>query len=273
MSQKQHKKQLDRARAKRQTSRLDRRRARNRIVILVMVFLMAFSLIAGAVASLFAGSETPEAPLPDEVADAPADDPADDPGDDPGEDPLDALPGAEALVDPDDPPFAILAEPGTEPRAVIETDLGPITVELDPDAAPLATNSFLDLAGQGFFDDVVFHRVIEEFVIQGGDPTGTGTGGPGYRFPDELEAAEELVAAEGGYPRGTLAMANSGPDTNGSQFFIVHGDLVELPPLYTVFGRVVDGLEVVDAIATTDTDPADRPVEAIAMSEVRVELP
>ncbi len=267
MSQKQHKKQLDRARTKRQTSRLDRRRARNRIVILVMVFLMAFSLIAGAVASLFAGSETVETTPPDEIADAPADPPAD-----PPDDPLDALPGAEDLVDPDDPPFELVAGPGTEPQAVIETDLGPITVELDPDAAPLATNSFLDLAEQGFFDDIVFHRVIEEFVIQGGDPTGTGSGGPGYRFPDELEAAQELVAAEGGYPRGTLAMANSGPDTNGSQFFIVHGDLVELPPLYTVFGRVVDGLEVVDAIATTPTDPADRPVEAISMSQVRVEL-
>ena len=259
MSQKQHKKQLDRARTKRQSSRLDRRRSRNRIVILVMVFLMAFSLIAGAVASLFAGSETVEAPPPDEVADAP-------------DDPLDALPGVEELVDPDDPPFELVAGPGTQPQAVLETDLGPITVELDPDAAPLATNSFLDLAEQGFFDDVVFHRVIEEFVIQGGDPTGTGTGGPGYRFPDELEAAEQLVEAEGGYPRGTLARANSGPDTNGSQFFIVHGELIELPPLYTVFGQVVDGLEVVDAIATTQTDPTDRPVEAISMSEVRVEL-
>jgi len=269
VSQKQHKKQIDRARAKRQSSRLDRRRSRNRIVILVMVFLMAFSLIAGAVASLFAGSETPEAPPPDEVADAPADAPAD------AEDPtdgLDALPGAEQLVDPDDPPFELVAAPGSQPQAVIETDLGPITVELDPEAAPLATNSFLDLAERGFFDEVVFHRVIEEFVIQGGDPTGTGTGGPGYRFPDELEAAEELVEAEGGYPRGTLAMANSGPDTNGSQFFIVHGEVIELPPLYTVFGRVVDGLEVVDAIATTPTDPTDRPVESIAMSQVRVEL-
>ncbi len=265
MSQKQHKKQIDRARAKRQSSRLDRRRSRNRIVILVMVFLMAFSLIAGAVASLFAGSETPETPPPDEVADAPAE--AEDPTDG-----LDALPGAEQLVDPDDPPFELVAAPGSQPQAVIETDLGPITVELDPEAAPLATNSFLDLAERGFFDEVVFHRVIEEFVIQGGDPTGTGTGGPGYRFPDELEAAEELVEAEGGYPRGTLAMANSGRDTNGSQFFIVHGEVIELPPLYTVFGRVVDGLEVVDAIATTPTDPTDRPVESIAMSEVRVEL-
>ncbi len=149
-------------------------------------------------------------------------------------------------------------------RAVIRTGLGDITVELLADRSPATVNNFVFLAREGFYDGVIFHRVIGGFMIQGGDPTGTGTGGPGYRFRDELEAAQQL-----GYRRGTLAMANAGPNTNGSQFFIVHAD-AKLPPAYSVFGRTVEGSEVVDAIATTATDPRDRPLEDVVIRTVEV---
>jgi len=149
-------------------------------------------------------------------------------------------------------------------RAVISTNLGDITVELAADRSPSTVNNFVFLARQGFYDGVIFHRVIKGFMIQGGDPTGTGTGGPGYRFRDELELAQEV-----GYRRGTLAMANAGPNTNGSQFFIMHVD-GGLPPLYAVFGRAVDGLDVVDAIATTPTGPGDRPREDVVIRTVEI---
>ena len=129
-------------------------------------------------------------------------------------------------------------------RAVIATSCGDITVELFVGESPTTTNNFAFLAGEGFYDATTFHRVVPGFVIQGGDPTGTGTGGPGYRFPDELAAARNR-----GYERGTLAMANAGPDTNGSQFFICLDD-VGLPPNYAVFGAVRDGMETVDQIAS-----------------------
>jgi cyclophilin family peptidyl-prolyl cis-trans isomerase len=160
------------------------------------------------------------------------------------------------------PPFSIDAANGY--RAVIRTNQGDITVELLADRAPSTVNNFVFLAREGFYDGVIFHRVIERFMIQGGDPTGTGTGGPGYRFRDELDAAQQL-----GYRRGTLAMANAGPNTNGSQFFIVHAD-AQLPPAYSVFGRTVEGLDVVDAIATTRTDARDRPYEDMVISTVEI---
>ena len=120
------------------------------------------------------------------------------------------------------------------------------------------------LAREGFYDGVIFHRVIQGFMIQGGDPTGTGTGGPGYRFRDELDAAKEL-----GYGPGTLAMANAGPNTNGSQFFLMHRDN-PLPPAYSVFGRTVAGQDVIDAIATVATGPGDRPVEDVVIHGVDI---
>lgn len=135
--------------------------------------------------------------------------------------------------------------------ATLHTNLGDIEVEFSPVTSPLAVNNFLFLAGRGFYDGVIFHRVIPGFMIQGGDPTGTGRGGPGYKFRDELEG-------EGTYPRGTMAMANAGPNTNGSQFFIMHRDY-GLPHNYSIFGEVTSGMEVVDAIAALDTDAADRP--------------
>jgi cyclophilin family peptidyl-prolyl cis-trans isomerase len=160
------------------------------------------------------------------------------------------------------PDFAIDAAAGY--RAVIHTTLGDITIELLADRSPSTVNNFVFLARQGFYDGVIFHRVISGFMVQGGDPTGTGTGGPGYRFRDELDAAREL-----GYARGIVAMANAGPNTNGSQFFMMHADY-PLPPSYSVFGRVVSGLEVVDAIATSPTAAGDRPVTAIAMTSVEI---
>ena len=125
--------------------------------------------------------------------------------------------------------------------SVIQTNHGSMTLELFATEAPLTVNNFVFLAREGFYDGLVFHRVIKEFMVQGGCPRGDGAGGPGYRFPDE--------AVTRPYIKGTLAMANAGPNTNGSQFFIVHGARVGLPPNYTIFGMLSDGLEVLDALA------------------------
>jgi cyclophilin family peptidyl-prolyl cis-trans isomerase len=148
--------------------------------------------------------------------------------------------------------------------ATIRTTKGDITARLFADEAPATVNNFVFLAREGFYDGVIFHRVISGFMIQGGDPTGTGRGGPGYRFDDELEASRSR-----GYKMGTLAMANAGPNTNGSQFFIMHQDY-GLPPQYSVFGKTTDGLDVVDAIAKTGTDARDRPHEDVVIETVEV---
>jgi cyclophilin family peptidyl-prolyl cis-trans isomerase len=140
------------------------------------------------------------------------------------------------------PSFTI--DPEREYFATVATNFGAIELRLFPAEAPLAVNNFVFLASQQYYAGTPFHRVIKNFMIQTGDPTGTGRGGPGYRFADEPVIR--------GYDRGIVAMANAGPDTNGSQFFIVHGDDVDLrlPRNYTIFGEVVGGLEVVDAIAS-----------------------
>jgi cyclophilin family peptidyl-prolyl cis-trans isomerase len=155
-------------------------------------------------------------------------------------------------------------DPSKDYQAKLETSKGDITVRLFASEAPNTVNNFVFLAREGFYDGVIFHRVIENFMIQGGDPTGTGTGGPGYRFADELDKARQHR-----YPRGTVAMANAGPNTNGSQFFIMHTDY-GLPPQYSVFGKAVDGLDVVDEIATTSTDGRDRPQEDIVIRSVEI---
>lgn len=132
---------------------------------------------------------------------------------------------------------------GKKYQATLTTSLGDITLELST-TTPKTTNNFVFLAQKGFYDGVIFHRVIPGFMIQGGDPTGTGSGGPGYRFDDESFTGE--------YTRGTIAMANAGPNTNGSQFFIMHADY-PLPPNYVIFGKVTKGIEVVDQIANLKT--------------------
>ena len=147
-------------------------------------------------------------------------------------------------------------------RATLDTNHGEIVIEFDAERSPQTVNNFVFLANDGFYDGVIFHRVIENFMIQGGDPTGTGRGGPGYRFRDEIEGAGE-------YSRGTVAMANAGPNTNGSQFFICHTD-VGLPHSYTIFGSVVSGMEAVDSIANSPTDRNDRPHDDVVIEKVTV---
>ena len=155
--------------------------------------------------------------------------------------------------------------------AVIQTNKGTIKFELLESDAPKTTENFIKLAERGYYDGVIFHRVISGFMIQGGDPTGTGRGGEsawGGRFNDEIEASSALY--QRGYKKGTVAMANAGPNTNGSQFFIMHADY-PLPPSYTIFGRVTDGLDIVDSIATTETDRGDKPTAEVKMEKVTIE--
>ena len=150
----------------------------------------------------------------------------------------------------------------------LETNKGAIQVELFPEDAPQTVNNFVCLAEDGYFNNTPFHRIVKGFVIQGGDPTGTGSGGPGYQFADEPIAKD--------YERGTLAMANAGPNTNGSQFFIVLEDLRgKLPKNYTIFGRVTAGMDVVDAIANTPTRTGrsgenSTPTEPITLEKVAI---
>ena len=149
-------------------------------------------------------------------------------------------------------------------QATMHTNHGAITIELFDDDAPKTVENFRKLAGDGFYDGVIFHRVIRDFMIQGGDPTGTGTGGPGYTFEDEFND-NKIV-------RGALAMANAGPNTNGSQFFIV--TTAEAPWLdgkHTVFGQVVDGMDTVDTIEGQPTDARDKPVEDAAIERIELD--
>jgi cyclophilin family peptidyl-prolyl cis-trans isomerase len=155
--------------------------------------------------------------------------------------------------------------------ARIETNMGTIRFELLETDAPKTTENFRLLAERGKYDGVIFHRVIKGFMIQGGDPEGTGRGGAsawGGRFDDEINRTSELY--RGAYTKGTVAMANAGPNTNGSQFFIMHTDY-GLPPSYTKFGRVIEGQDVVDKIATTPTQPGDRPKSDVVMEKVTIE--
>ena len=147
--------------------------------------------------------------------------------------------------------------------ATLHTNHGPIEVELFDEDAPKTVENFRKLAGDGFYDGVVFHRVIPDFMIQGGDPTGTGMGGPGYTFEDEFNDHK--------VERGALAMANAGPNTNGSQFFIVTTDAAPwLDGKHTVFGRVTSGQDVVDRISLVDSDGRDRPTTPITIDRVEI---
>ena len=149
-------------------------------------------------------------------------------------------------------------------RATLHTTEGAIELELYPGEAPKTVENFLKLSRDGFYDGVIFHRVIPDFMIQGGDPTGTGMGGPGYEFEDEFNEHRAV--------RGALAMANAGPNTNGSQFFIVTAESTPwLDGKHTVFGRVSAGMDVVDRISEAERDANDRPTSPVAIE--RVELP
>ena len=146
-------------------------------------------------------------------------------------------------------------------NATLHTNHGAIAIELFDDDAPKTVENFLKLARDGFYDGVIFHRIIPDFMIQGGDPTGTGSGGPGYQFEDEFNDKKVV--------RGALAMANAGPNTNGSQFFIVTTEAASwLDGKHTVFGRVTDGMDVVDAISAVETDGRDRPRTDVTIERI-----
>ena len=162
-----------------------------------------------------------------------------------------------------DAPPPMIIDPAKTYGATMVTSMGTLEIALDPLAAPKTVNSFVFLARWHYFDGIVFHRIIPGFVLQGGDPTGSGSGGPGYRFEDELPKA-------GRYELGSLAMANAGPNTNGSQFFVISGpDGVRLPPLYTLFGKVVKGLDVVAAINDVGS-PSGKPRERVVIESVTI---
>ena len=148
--------------------------------------------------------------------------------------------------------------------AEMVTSLGTMTIHLDPIRAPETVNNFVFLARWRYYDGIVFHRVIKGFMIQGGDPEGSGSGGPGYRFKAELPAP-------GRYELGSLAMANAGPNTNGSQFFVITGSSgVRLPPSYSLFGKAVSGFEVAQAIEQVATGPGDRPLTDVVIESVTI---
>ena len=160
------------------------------------------------------------------------------------------------------PPMGI--DPAKRYSATLETTLGTMVIALDAAAAPLTVNNFVYLAAHHYYDGVIFHRIIKGFMCQGGDPEGSGRGGPGYKFGDELPKP-------GKYQIGSVAMANAGPNTNGSQFFIVSGPSgVGLPPLYSLFGQVVKGLDVVEAMQNVATRPGDRPVEDVVIKSITI---
>jgi cyclophilin family peptidyl-prolyl cis-trans isomerase len=239
---------------------------RNRIIAVVLVTFVVFGalvLLSGRGAD---DGDTEAAGRTDETAD---DDEAPDEAGEPrefaygsGECPPDD--GAdERRTEFDDAPQQCI-DPDTDYQAVITTTLGEFTVDLDQDRAPGTVNNFVVLARWGYYDGVSFHRIIPGFVVQGGDATGQppGTGGPGYQIMDELPA-------EGEYREGSVAMANSGPDTNGSQFFVVTDGADALQPLYSLFGEVVEGMDVVRALEEVGT-PAGTPSEDVGIESVRI---
>jgi peptidylprolyl isomerase len=159
---------------------------------------------------------------------------------------------------------AMCIDPTKRYTARLSTTLGDMTIALDAAAAPLTVNNFVFLARYHYYEGVIFHRIIRGFMCQGGDPTGTGTGGPGYRFADELPKP-------GRYQIGSVAMANAGPNTNGSQFFLISGRSgVQLPPQYSLFGQIVTGLDVLEAMQSVPTGRNDRPDDPPAITSVTI---
>ena len=157
------------------------------------------------------------------------------------------------------------AAPGKNRIAKIETNKGTFRIELFEDKAPITTKNFIDLTNKGFYNGVIFHRVIDGFMIQGGDPDGTGRGGPGYKIPDEFHSDLKHDGP------GILSMANAGPNTGGSQFFITLGPTPHLNNRHAVFGKVIEGLDVVKAIGKSATGQGDRPLQEVVMKKVTIE--
>jgi len=175
-----------------------------------------------------------------------------------------AQPAADKLKTP--PPSNVLIDQNKKYAAVLHTSAGDIFIQLDAKQTPVTANNFVYLAGNKFYDNTIFHRVIKGFMIQGGDPLGNGTGGPGYKFANEK--------ITGKYTRGTVAMANAGPNTNGSQFFILQNDY-QLQPDYVIFGKVIKGIEVVDKIAdapvnSNDQGEKSQPEDPVVINSVEV---
>jgi peptidylprolyl isomerase len=157
----------------------------------------------------------------------------------------------------------MVIDPAKRYTALMDTSMGELVIALDAAAAPKTVNNFVFLAAHHYYDGVIFHRIISGFMCQGGDPTGTGTGGPGYKFADEPVKQR--------YQLGSVAMANAGPNTNGSQFFLISGQSgVNLPPQYNHFGQIVKGMDVLDAMQRVETDRRDRPHEDVVINSVTI---
>lgn len=280
MSKRTQQQQRERARATREKDRLAARKKRSQVVVIVMVVLLVLSLVAAALSGVVGdgGGDGPsdeelEAELAEllEQAQQEAGPPED----------LEPCPPVPADAPQpqersyDEVPELRLAD-DAQVTVTLVTTCGDVVLELLPGDAPVAVGNFVALAEDGFYDGTPFHRTQWDFVVQGGDPAGDGTGGPGYELPDELELAETFEPDPVGqgavsYPRGTVAMANRGPDTAGSQFFIVQADpSYPFPPLYTVFGRVVEGMDVVDRIAAGE-EQGSIAVDPIVVLEVQVD--
>ena len=149
----------------------------------------------------------------------------------------------------------------------LQTNKGEIKFETYSEEAPNTVQNFVSLANKGFYDGIIFHRIIDGFMIQGGDPTGTGRGGPGYSFNDEINPSSKIY--ESGYLKGIIAMANAGPNTQGSQFFIMVSDY-PLPTLYTIFGKVISGQEIADIISLVEKDSNDKPIKDVIIEKVLI---
>jgi peptidylprolyl isomerase len=177
--------------------------------------------------------------------------------------PFPALDGSAPRKQQFDSPHEMGIDPSKRYTATMETSMGTLVIALDAINAPATVNNFVSLAAHHYYDGVIFHRIINGFMCQGGDPTGTGRGGPGYKFNDEPVKQK--------YQIGSLAMANAGPNTNGSQFFLISGPSgVNLPPQYNHFGQVVKGLEIVDAMQRVSTDRNDRPGTDVVINSVTI---
>jgi cyclophilin family peptidyl-prolyl cis-trans isomerase len=267
MSKSTHDRELARARDKRRASASVRKQSRTRFVAIGLILALGGAVFVGAAMS--GSSDDPDlAAITDPITPSASQDPA-----------------AGACPSPQGAPASPFKSYDAAPEMVIdaaltytasiETTCGTIVVELAAAQAPVTVNNFVFLARDGYYDGAPFHRVIDDFMIQGGDPSGTGSGEggtyPGYTFDDELALAESIVAETGGYPRGAIAMANSGANTNGSQFFIMQVSsrpAYPLPAAYSIFGQTLQGLDVVDKIVQGPAtgDSALDPVRIISIT-------